>query len=101
MGYLCVCAEINRCVCVCVPFINNEQKKVIGFKLTGKLQGQATATDLVLTVTEMIRKHGAVGKVRFLFIFIMLPSKLTDQYIHLPLLVCRVLRRRCRPVEPR
>lgn len=36
--------------------------KVIGFKLVGKLQGQATATDLVLTITEMIRKHGAVGK---------------------------------------
>jgi aconitate hydratase len=36
--------------------------QVIGFKLTGKLQEGATATDLVLTVTEMLRKHGVVGK---------------------------------------
>ncbi|TVU17240.1 hypothetical protein EJB05_33259, partial [Eragrostis curvula] len=35
---------------------------VIGFKLTGKLQDGVTATDLVLTITQMIRKHGAVGK---------------------------------------
>jgi len=36
--------------------------KVIGFKLTGELPEGATATDLVLRVTEMLRKHGAVGK---------------------------------------
>ena len=36
--------------------------QVIGFKLTGELQEGATATDLVLTVTEMLRKHGVVGK---------------------------------------
>jgi len=36
--------------------------QVIGFKLTGGLQEGATATDLVLTVTEMLRKHGVVGK---------------------------------------
>jgi aconitate hydratase len=36
--------------------------KVIGFKLSGQLPEGATATDLVLRVTEMIRKHGAVGK---------------------------------------
>jgi len=36
--------------------------KVIGFKLSGQLPQGATATDLVLRVTEMIRKHGAVGK---------------------------------------
>ncbi len=36
--------------------------KVIGFKLYGELPEGATATDLVLRVTEMIRKHGAVGK---------------------------------------
>jgi len=36
--------------------------KVIGFKLHGQLPEGATATDLVLRVTEMIRKHGAVGK---------------------------------------
>lgn len=36
--------------------------KVIGFKLHGELPQGATATDLVLRVTELIRKHGAVGK---------------------------------------
>jgi aconitate hydratase len=36
--------------------------QVIGFKLTGELQEGATATDLVLTVTEMLRQHGVVGK---------------------------------------
>ena len=35
---------------------------VVGFKLTGKLSEGATATDLVLTVVEMLRKHGCVGK---------------------------------------
>ena len=35
---------------------------VIGFKLTGKLTEGATATDLVLTVTEMLRNKGVVGK---------------------------------------
>jgi aconitate hydratase len=35
---------------------------VVGVKLTGKLQSGATATDLVLTVTEMLRAHGVVGK---------------------------------------
>jgi aconitate hydratase len=36
--------------------------QVVGFKLTGKLPEGATATDLVLTVTQMLRKHGVVGK---------------------------------------
>ena len=36
--------------------------EVIGFKLTGKLAAGATATDLVLTVTQMLRKKGVVGK---------------------------------------
>ena len=36
--------------------------QVIGFKLTGQLQPGATATDLVLTVTEMLRKKGVVEK---------------------------------------
>jgi aconitate hydratase len=36
--------------------------KVVGFKLSGELPAGATATDLVLTVTEMLRKHGVVGK---------------------------------------
>ena len=36
--------------------------KVVGFNLTGKLAEGATATDLVLTVVEMLRRHGVVGK---------------------------------------
>ena len=36
--------------------------RVVGFKLTGVLPQGATATDLVLTITEMLRKHGVVGK---------------------------------------
>ena len=36
--------------------------QVVGFKLKGKLKEGTTATDLVLTVTEMLRKHGVVGK---------------------------------------
>jgi aconitate hydratase len=36
--------------------------KVVGFRLTGALPVTATATDLVLTITEMLRKHGVVGK---------------------------------------
>ncbi|GAA3531276.1 aconitate hydratase AcnA [Streptomyces osmaniensis] len=36
--------------------------RVVGFKLTGELQPGTTATDLVLTITEMLRKHGVVGK---------------------------------------
>nr|PZN46837.1 MAG: aconitate hydratase AcnA [Actinomycetota bacterium] len=36
--------------------------RVVGFKLTGELPPGATATDLVLTVTQMLREHGVVGK---------------------------------------
>ncbi|RJP38750.1 MAG: aconitate hydratase AcnA [Phycisphaerales bacterium] len=36
--------------------------EVVGFKLTGSLPEGATATDLVLTITEMLRKKGVVGK---------------------------------------
>ncbi|WP_017614563.1 aconitate hydratase AcnA [Nocardiopsis salina] len=36
--------------------------RVVGFKLTGQLQPGTTATDLVLTITEMLREHGVVGK---------------------------------------
>lgn len=36
--------------------------EVVGFRLTGKLAEGATATDLVLRVTEMLRRHGVVGK---------------------------------------
>ncbi|MFC9733414.1 aconitate hydratase AcnA [Streptomyces roseolus] len=37
--------------------------RVVGFKLTGELPTGTTATDLVLTITEMLRKHGVVGKI--------------------------------------
>jgi aconitate hydratase len=36
--------------------------RVVGFKLAGRLPDGTTATDLVLTITEMLRKHGVVGK---------------------------------------
>jgi aconitate hydratase len=36
--------------------------RVVGFRLTGELPAGATATDLVLTITEMLRKHGVVSK---------------------------------------
>jgi aconitate hydratase len=36
--------------------------RVVGFKLSGQLPDGATATDLVLTITQMLRKHGVVGK---------------------------------------
>src|SRR5438105_8610744 len=36
--------------------------RVVGFKLSGQLPEGSTATDLVLTVTEMLRRHGVVGK---------------------------------------
>ena len=42
-----------------IPMLIHE---VIGFKLTGRLPEGATATDLVLTVTQMLRKKGVVGK---------------------------------------
>src|ERR1700722_17711054 len=36
--------------------------RVVGFRLTGELPAATTATDLVLTITQMLRKHGVVGK---------------------------------------
>jgi aconitate hydratase len=36
--------------------------RVVGFKLTGEMPAGTTATDLVLTITELLRKHGVVGK---------------------------------------
>ena len=36
--------------------------RVVGFKLSGELPAGTTATDLVLTITELLRKHGVVGK---------------------------------------
>ena len=48
-------AMLGQPVSVLVP-------QVVGMRLTGKLKQGTTATDLVLTVTEMLRKHGVVGK---------------------------------------
>jgi aconitate hydratase len=48
-------AMLGQAVSMLIP-------QVVGFKLTGKLREGATATDLVLTVTEMLRKKGVVGK---------------------------------------
>jgi aconitate hydratase len=48
-------AMLGQAVTMLIP-------QVIGFRLTGKLPGGATATDLVLTVTQMLREHGVVGK---------------------------------------
>jgi aconitate hydratase len=36
--------------------------RVVGFRLTGEIPVAATATDVVLTITELLRKHGVVGK---------------------------------------
>ncbi|HYY11982.1 MAG TPA: aconitate hydratase, partial [Kineosporiaceae bacterium] len=36
--------------------------RVVGFKLTGQIPAGATATDVVLTITELLRRHGVVGK---------------------------------------
>jgi aconitate hydratase len=48
-------AMLGQAVTMLIP-------QVVGFKLSGNLPEGATATDLVLTVTEMLRKHGVVGK---------------------------------------
>lgn len=48
-------AMLGRPVTMLIP-------EVVGFKLKGKLQEGVTATDLVLTVTQMLRKHGVVDK---------------------------------------
>ena len=48
-------AMLGQPVSMLIPF-------VVGVKLTGRLREGATATDLVLTITEMLRKHGVVGK---------------------------------------
>ncbi len=48
-------AMLGQAVTMLIP-------QVVGFELTGKLAEGATATDLVLTVTEMLRKKGVVGK---------------------------------------
>src|SRR5437870_2458416 len=36
--------------------------RVVGFRLTGEIPSGATATDVVLTITQQLRKHGVVGK---------------------------------------
>ncbi|GMP43671.1 hypothetical protein CsSME_00012946 [Camellia sinensis var. sinensis] len=43
-----------------LPALNDP--RIVGFKLSGKLNNGVTATDLILTVTQMLRKHGVVGK---------------------------------------
>ena len=48
-------AMLGQAISMLVP-------KVVGFKLTGELPEGATATDLVLTIVEMLRQHGVVGK---------------------------------------
>jgi len=48
-------AMLGQAVSMLIPL-------VVGVKLSGRLREGATATDLVLTVTEMLRKHGVVGK---------------------------------------
>src|SRR5436190_9643375 len=48
-------AMLGRPISMLIP-------EIIGFKLTGKLREGVTATDLVLTVTQMLRKKGVVGK---------------------------------------
>src|SRR5699024_12242554 len=37
--------------------------RIVGFKISGEIQGGVTATDVVLTITEMLREHGVVGKI--------------------------------------
>ena len=46
---------LGQPICMLTP-------EVVGFQLTGQLSEGSTATDLVLTVTQMLRKHGVVGK---------------------------------------
>jgi aconitate hydratase 1 len=41
---------------------NMQLPEVVGFRLTGSLPAGSTATDLVLTITELLREHGVVGK---------------------------------------
>ena len=48
-------AMLGRSISMLIP-------RVVGFRLTGELPEGATATDLVLTITEMLRNHGVVGK---------------------------------------
>src|SRR5262249_26842441 len=48
-------AMLGEAVSMLVP-------QVVGFRLLGELPSQATATDLVLTVTELLRQTGVVGK---------------------------------------
>ena len=49
------CAMLGQPVSMLIP-------RVVGFRLSGELPAGATATDLVLTITQMLREHGVVGK---------------------------------------
>jgi len=54
-GIECEAALLGQPVSMLIP-------RVVGFKLNGRLPVGTTATDLALTITEMLRKHGVVGK---------------------------------------
>src|SRR5262249_15854880 len=54
-GVVAEAARLGQPVSMLIP-------EVVGFKLRGRLPEGSTATDLVLTVTEMLRKKGVVGK---------------------------------------
>ncbi|ONK55886.1 uncharacterized protein A4U43_C10F1970 [Asparagus officinalis] len=56
---------------------------VVGFKLSGKLKNGVTATDLVLTVTQILRKHGVVGKFVEFYVHAFLIVKIISS-IHCP-----------------
>ena len=61
---------------------------VVGFKLNGKLRTGVTATDLVLTITQILRKHGVVGKfVEFYGIF-----KTPGIYLAFVFIKCKTLK---------
>ena len=58
-----ILAKINSALWIClIQPMSMVIPGVVGFKLHGKLRTGVTATDLVLTVTQMLRKHGVVGK---------------------------------------
>lgn len=53
---------LNCTLFICMQPMSMVLPGVVGFKLLGRLRDGVTATDLVLTVTQMLRKHGVVGK---------------------------------------
>ena len=76
---ICISKQLHNylILCMMLPFVVNSKSYlclllhtamsmvlpgVVGFKLSGKLRNGVTSTDFVLTVTQMRRKHGVVGK---------------------------------------